>query len=154
MSLRDHLLADTVEETDPIEPLTVAPETSCARVLERLLDHSDGCALVVRDGAVAGIFTERDAVRLMAAGADLCAPVGEVMVRDPVTVGAGTRIADAIRIMSRGGYRRLPIVDPERRPIGVVKVSGIVHYLVEYGPGAVYNVPPDPDAPLHDREGA
>jgi hypothetical protein len=54
--------------------------------------------------------------------------------------------------MAQGGYRRLPIVDPQGRPLGMIDVAGIVHFLVEHFPGTIYNLPPTPHSTL-DREG-
>ncbi len=64
------------------------------------------------------------------------------MVANPVTLTANETIAVAVQQMSKGGYRRLPIVDRQGKPTGVVQVSGIVHYLVEHFPKTVYNLPP------------
>jgi hypothetical protein len=56
--------------------------------------------------------------------------------------------------MSFGGYRRLPIVDDKGRPTGLLKVPGILHYLVEHFPNVVYNLPPTPHHSTQEREGA
>ena len=46
--------------------------------------------------------------------------------------------------MEKGGYRNLPVVDDAGRPVGILSVMRIVHYLVEHFPVAVYNLPPNP----------
>ncbi len=63
-------------------------------------------------------------------------------------------MAAAIRTMSVGGYRRLPVVDDQNRPVGMVNVADIVHYLCEHFPQAVYNLPPESQPAMHGREGA
>jgi hypothetical protein len=55
--------------------------------------------------------------------------------------------------MSGGGFRRLPILDPDGRPTGILRVSDVVHYLVEHFPKTVYNLPPVPKPVMHEREG-
>lgn len=76
------------------------------------------------------------------------------MVRQPVTVRKGASVAEAIHKMSAGGYRRLPVVDNDNKPIGVLNVSGILHYFVEHFPSVIYNLPPDPHHAMQEREGA
>jgi CBS-domain-containing membrane protein len=52
--------------------------------------------------------------------------------------------------MKSGGHRHLPVVDETGRPVGMVSAKGVVHYLVEHYPAAVYNQPPPgqvPDSP-------
>ena len=56
--------------------------------------------------------------------------------------------------MSRGGYRRLPIVNRDGAPTGVLSVRQILRYLVEHFPTAIYTLPPTPDEATKDREGA
>ena len=76
------------------------------------------------------------------------------MVPDPVTLSDRDTVGQAIAKMAYGGYRRLPIVDGEGRPQGLVKTSGILHYLVEHFPSVVYNLPPTPHHTPQQREGA
>jgi CBS domain-containing protein len=75
------------------------------------------------------------------------------MVKDPVTVSESDTVGEAIKRMSDGGYRRLPIVDADSKPTGIVKATEVLHYLVEHFPEFVYNLPPNPQTSSH-REGA
>jgi CBS domain-containing protein len=90
----------------------------------------------------------------MARGADFTTPVRDVMSSDPATISSTATVGEAIRVMSEGGYRHLPIVDDARKPAGVLAVHGIVRYLVDHFPETVYNLPPDPKAAPREREGA
>lgn len=146
--------SETIEAVYPAPPLVVDPSMSVRDVLALLKAERTGSLLVCEANRLVGIFTERDAVRLMARGADLNVPVSEVMTKDPVSVNSGSSLGAAIRKMSEGGYRRLPIVDEQNTPLGMVKVSGIVRYLVEHFPQAVYNLPPEPNVVMQQREGA
>ena len=100
------------------------------------------------------IRRERDALRLMADGADLDTPLERVMSRQLTTVDQQATVGEAISRMSAGGYRHLPVVDAVGRPTGMVSVRGIVRYLVEHFPSTIYNLPPHPGRPLAEREGA
>lgn len=148
-----NLNSETVEHLGPQKPLVVEPATSVRDVFALLRERNSGSCLICRDGELVGIFTERDALRLMSGRARLDVPVETVMTRDPKVLAVGDTIGTAIRRMTEGGYRRLPIVDGRGRPVGLVRVSHLVRYLVEHFPSAVYNLPPSPDAVLQDREG-
>lgn len=159
MDVELNLTTETVDQLRVVKPICVELGTSVRQVFQTLKDRAVGSVLICRDGALAGIFTERDALRLMAQGAGPAAtsvfdgPIDRVMAPNPVTVQAKDTVATAIKKMSSGGYRRLPIVDSEGRPTGLVNVAGIVHYLVAHFPKAVYNLPPHPQPVLHKREG-
>ena len=154
MSYHLNLNADCVSTASPVNPQFVSPDTTLGEVFALLKENGDSSILVGRDGKLEGIFTERDALKLMADGTDLDAPVESVMTANVVTLPEDAMVGEAIRLMSQGGYRRLPMVDEEGRAVGIVKVSGIVHYLVEHVPSAVYNLPPDPHPMTQQREGA
>ena len=151
-----HLETETVQQVDSEEPLFVAPETSLRDVLTQMKSNRQGSVLIREGdkGVLAGIFTERDALRTMANRADQDRPIREYMKNDPVTVLATDTVARAIQLMSEGGYRRLPIVNESGLPLGIVKVSHILSYLVEHFPGFIYNLPPAPHHATQNREGA
>lgn len=153
MNLELNLTTEAVTEASPLEPVCVAPETTIRAVFERLKGEGRGSILVCRGDTLLGIFTERDALRIMARGGNLEAPIESVMVRQPATIDSRATVAAAIQQMSSGGYRRLPIVDGRRKPLGVVQVSGIVHYLVEHFPKTIYNQPPVSHPVMQEREG-
>jgi CBS domain-containing protein len=123
-------------------------------VLVLMRQHNTGCILICDDEKVVGIFTQRDVLRLLATEANLATPVEEVMAKDPTCLHEADTVATAIRTMAQGGYRHLPVVDDAGRPLGLLKVRGIVHFLVEHFPNAIYNLPPEPRLVAQDREGA
>jgi len=138
----------------PDQPLAATVNDSVGQVLQLLRAQRTGAALICEGAKLVGILTERDALKLMASGADFSQPVRNVMSSPPTTIPSTATVGDAIRVMSEGGYRHLPIVDPEGKPTGVIAVRGIVHYLVDHFPETVYNLPPDPKAAPREREGA
>jgi CBS domain-containing protein len=154
VDLKLNLNTEAVDRLRLTQPLSIAPNTTVREVFGILKEHEAGSLLICREGVLVGIFTERDALRLMAQGSNLDVPIERVMIRNPVTVKSGDTVATAIRKMSTGGYRRLPIIDPDGRPVGKINVSGIIHYLVEHFPKAVYNLPPSPQPVMHERDGA
>lgn len=154
MDFHLHLNSDTVTQAHPAPPCCVEPQASVREVIDTLRQHKTGSALICRDGVLLGVFTERDALKLIATGGEFDVPIEKVMIRAPVTVRAGDTIGAAILKMSAGGYRRLPLVDDDGRPVGVLKVSGILRFLVEHFPKVVYTLPPSPHHRMQQREGA
>jgi CBS domain-containing protein len=149
-----NLSTEPVERAHPVAPVCIDVEATAAEAMASLQREERGCCLVCRDGRLVGVFTERDAIRLMSQAGSLDVPIDQVMSSEPVALSATETVGDAIAKMSHGGFRQLPIVDLEGRPIGVLKVSGILHYMVEHFPEVVYNLPPLPHHSTQQREGA
>jgi CBS domain-containing protein len=154
LDFRLNLETETIGQVYSADPLCVEPTAGLRDVFELLRARNRGSVLVCESGKLVGIFTERDALRLMAAGDNLERSMADVMVRDPVCVRVGESVASAIQKMSIGGYRRLPVVDELDCPLGVLNVSGILHYFVEHFPSVIYNLPPEPHHAMQEREGA
>ena len=81
-----------------------------------------GALLIVDDGRLAGIFTERDALnKILAARRDPDATrVADVMVRDLQTIGPEKPLAYALYLMAEGGFRHVPVVDASGTAVGMV----------------------------------
>ena len=155
MDLAKNLKIDSVSRLHPTAPRRVDTNQTVAEAVELMREEQVGCLLVCTGGRLAGIFTERDLMqRVLAPGKPLTTPVSECMTPNPVVVHPKEPIASAVRRMEEGGYRHLPVVDEAGRPVGVLSVKRIVHYLVEHFPTTVYNLPPDPAVVPQEREGA
>lgn len=155
MDLAKNLKIDSVSRLHPTPPLQVSPTQTVAEAVALMQQEGVGCLLVCAGQRLIGIFTERDLMhRVLAPGKSLAMPVAQCMTPDPVTVHPKDPISVAAGRMEEGGYRHLPVVDEAGRPIGVLSVKRIVHYLVEHFPATVYNLPPDPASVPSEREGA
>ena len=111
--------------------------------------------MLVCDGdELVGIFTERDALEIMATESDLDSPVEQVMSTGVTSLPPDASVSVAVRNMAFQGYRRLPVLDEQGRPIGVCAASGILRYLVDHFPEVVYTLPPEPHQTPQQREGA
>jgi CBS domain-containing protein len=108
---------------------TCAPETSIAEACRMLRDRRVGCLVVLREGSVEGLFTERDvAVRAVAEGVDPAhGRVGDVMTREVPTVrlDAGTDEVEALLRARR--LRHLPVAG-ERGLLGVVSMGDVARF--------------------------
>lgn len=104
--------------------LTTTPEKSVHAVAAHMRDNRDGVVLVVtpEDGKLLGICTERDLTfKVLAAGLDAnTTPVRAVMTVNPQTTDPEKPFGHALHIMHEGGFRHLPVVLPDGRPIGVL----------------------------------
>jgi CBS domain-containing protein len=107
-----------VKDQQPVSlPLTESVQRACQRMWERRV----GAVLVTDDkGMLAGILTGRDVVRTLAEGRNPAdTPLEVAMTADPDTVSCDATAIDALRMMSDGGYRHLPVVE-EGRIVGIV----------------------------------
>ncbi|MCD6041460.1 MAG: putative signal-transduction protein with domain [Burkholderiales bacterium] len=106
---------------EPRRLVVAAPDTTVSVAAALMLEGKVGAVLVVEDGRLAGIFTERDAVyRVMAAGRDpLTTLLKDVMTPDPLTVAPEETFGYALLLMHEKGFRHAPVV-VDGRPIGVV----------------------------------
>jgi len=148
------LESEGVGSAYPDQLLAANADDSVGNVLQLLRAQRTGAVLVCDGPKLVGIFTERDGLKLMASGGDFSRPIREVMSAPPVTIACTATVGDAIRKMSEGAYRHLPIVDKDEKPTGVLAAHGIVRYLVDHFPETVYNLPPDPSTGPKAREGA
>jgi CBS domain-containing protein len=109
-------------------PLIVAESLVVAEVARRMHELRTGAALVADGARLVGIFTERDALFRVLAGAcdPRTTPVGEVMTRDPQTIHPDKPFEEALRLMYEGRFRHVPVVE-DGRPLGIVSVREAIH---------------------------
>jgi CBS domain-containing protein len=102
-------------------PVTATAEITVAAAACLMKERRVGAILVIQDGSLAGIFTERDALfRVIAEGRDPAAThVAEVMTANPRTIAPDRPFGHALHLMYEGGFRHVPVVD-NGRPLGVV----------------------------------
>lgn len=154
MDLARNLKTETVSRLHPSQPWLVQVTQPLSDAIKLMREKKVGCVLVCEQRRVVGIFTERDLLRrILPQGVPLDTPMHECMTADPVTVHPKDSIGCAIKRMQKGGYRHLPVVI-DNRPVGILSVKRIVHYLVEHFPAMVYNLPPHPQPVPPKREGA
>jgi len=103
------------------KPVTASADITVASAARLMKEQRIGAILVIQDGRLAGIFTERDALfRVIAEGRDPAKTrVGEVMTANPRTIAPDRPFGHALHMMHEGGFRHVPVVD-DGRPLGVV----------------------------------
>ena len=154
MELSRNLKVDSVSRLDPTEPRTIDADEPTSAAVAAMREWNVGCLLVTEAGRLVGIFTERDLLtRVLAPGRSFHAPIRQYMTPDPVSVAPKDSVRTVVKRMQKGGYRHLPVVDEEGRPVGVLSARRVVHYLVEHFPALVFNLPPAPDRYPRTAEG-
>ena len=103
------------------KPLTTSGNTTIATATKLMKKHSVGALMIVEDGHLAGIFTERDAVfRVLAESRDpKKTHVAEVMTTKPKTIGPDKALGHALLMMHEGGFRHVPVVE-HGKPLGMI----------------------------------
>src|SRR6185369_6694174 len=142
--LDSRTIHEPVRLLNPRTPLTVRSTATLRDAVAIMREHHIGCVLVVDGERLVGILTERDLLLKMVENADLSEPVSGFMTRDPETLELDDPIVWALNRMSVGGYRHVPLVDRDGRPVGILSVKDIVHYIVALFPNEVLTLPPDP----------
>ena len=138
-------LDDTIRVLGPADPICLAGTATVGEAIERMLARRQAGVLIVdAEGRLIGIFTERDVLtRVAGQGRDARQTrLADVMTRDPEALTVSDRVAYAVHCMSVAGYRTVPLVDADRRPIGVITVNDIIRWLAGLFPEEVLNLPP------------
>lgn len=125
----------TVRDVMTPDPIGVYYEQTIGEAARIMRDTGVGAVLVVRDGALSGVITDRDlVVRALADGAGPDAPVGPLCSPKLIGVEASQDVTDAERLMCENAIRRLPVIE-----------SGQIVGMVSLGDLAVMG---DADSPL------
>lgn len=88
------------------------------------------CALVMDSGAIAGILTERDIVRMSAEQLDLAQIPVETVMTSPVITAVETELKDlflAVNLLKQNRIRHLPILDAQHQVRGIISHESLRH---------------------------
>ena len=119
-------------QTKGASVLSITSEASVAEAVTMLAKHRIGALPVINDGAVLGIFSERDVVYGLAkeGAAALERPVSEVMTTPAMTVDSDCAVLVALSLMTRRRIRHLPVVDAEGL-VGFISIGDLVKHRIE-----------------------
>ncbi|MEA2382685.1 MAG: hypothetical protein QOH72_2656 [Solirubrobacteraceae bacterium] len=119
-------MAQSIREVMTADPRTVETNATVADAAREMRDGDVGAVVVVDNGKVAGIITDRDiAVRVVAEGRDPGATrVSEVATMNPVTLTVDQTVEDAIRLVREQDVRRIIVVQ-DGRPAGIVSLGDL-----------------------------
>jgi CBS domain-containing protein len=109
--------------------VTDRPEDTLAEAARKMWKQQTGSLLVMDGEDLVGIVTERDVLKAVAGGGPLQSThVSEVMSKDLVTVGPGTSLREAAKVMADRWIRHLPVVDGGRL-VGVISQRDLAGVL-------------------------
>jgi CBS domain-containing protein len=119
-------MADTVRDVMTENPTTVEASATLVDAAKIMKRENIGDVLVVENGKVQGIVTDRDiVVRAIAEGDDPSSTsVREMASTDLEVLDPDDSIEDALRKMEQAAVRRLPVVD-DGEPVGIVTLGDL-----------------------------
>lgn len=152
----DHrMLREPIRTLEMRPAVSVTQGTALGEAIRQMQQQRVGCVMVVDGGRLAGILTERDILyKVLGTNQDMNKIlVDAVMTRNPEALTPEDAIVYAFQKMSVGGFRHVPLVDAQHRPVGMLSVKDVVDWVAEFFPQDVLNVPPEPGMLPRQPEG-
>ncbi len=116
------------------QPVTVPATATVADAIQAMTEHKVGSVMVPNaDGSPAGIFTERDILRLCAEGRTDFAKMSirPCMTCEMTTGKPGDTVSEVLIVMTAKRFRHMPVVNDEGKMIGVVSIGDLVKAKLE-----------------------
>lgn len=109
-------------------PITARRDDSIEEMAKIMYDNLIGSVIIVdEEGKLEGIVTERDIIYAVAkdkVGKGL--PVYMIMTENPITTTSDTPVMEAVITMRESNIRHLPVIDRERRPVGMLSLRDVL----------------------------
>jgi len=112
--------------------VTDAPEDTLSDASSKMWSQQTGSLLVMEGANLIGIITERDILKAIAQGDDpKSARVHDLMTKDVVTIGPGTKLRDAAKIMFDHWFRHLPVATEEGDVVGIISLRDLLSVVAQ-----------------------
>ena len=136
-----------VGQLSPRPHARVAAGDAMWKVVAEMKTQGRGAVLVEDDGALVGIFTERDLLNRIDYGDALWSHVvvRDVMTPHPMVIRPDDSLGEALRRLTQGHRRHLPIVDERGAVQGMISIRDILSFIAGRFPEDLVNLPPHPD---------
>ncbi|MFI0351739.1 CBS domain-containing protein [Actinomadura sp. 9N407] len=110
-----------------VSPRALPLDATLDEAARIMRDVGIGDVLVTFSGRLCGLVTDRDiVVRGVAERRDAAhTPLSEVCTAQPITVGPDDDVDTALRLMRDEAVRRVPVVDEQYRPVGIVSIGDL-----------------------------
>ena len=121
-----------IEELMVTEMVTAAPNETVREVAHRMSANKVGAVLIVENGELRGLFSERDLLmRVVGENRDpQKTKVSDVATKDVVTINADAPLKSVLKLFRERKFRHLPVIRGGK-PVGIVSTRDFHEYLVE-----------------------
>jgi len=112
---------------------SIASDASVFEALQLMADKNVGALLVLDDGTLKGVFSERDYARKLILQGKFSkeTAVSELMTHDVVCIDSSRTIEDAMALMTARRIRHLPVLKGEDL-VGIVTIGDVVRQLIDH----------------------
>jgi CBS domain-containing protein len=126
MKLVKHLL-----DTKGRQVISVDPESSVLDAIKLMADKKVGALIVIQDGKLGGIVTERDYARkvIIKGRSSESTRVDEIMTVDVLTTTSDQTVQHCMGMMSEGRFRHLPVVEDDE-VVGIISIGDLVQAII------------------------
>jgi CBS domain-containing protein len=115
--------------------ITASPNMTVKETIETMYEKHIGCVVVIdEDKKCIGIFTERDAIRLVAKNVQLDQPLDNLMTKNVVTVTEDSSINEVRRIICSHRIRHMPVVNQKCKLVGLLSVRDVLDQFFGLNP--------------------
>ena len=152
-ALEESFLLQPVETLMHTKIATSEPGDTVKSAVTKMVNRHCGCVVVVEDGKLVGILSERDIVTKLVAD-DLHAKqeiVSDHMTYNPECLNPEDEVAYALNIMMIGGIRHVPVVDDEHNLVGIFSIRDLQAEIVGHFEKEILTLPPRPHRFPHRR---
>jgi CBS domain-containing protein len=131
-ALREALAEENVSAIRSRPYAEISPDKSVYSALQALAGLKVASLLVVDDGRLVGVFTERDVLERVALRSDETKrmTVREVMTSNPVVVHETDPAGAALSAIAVAGFRHVPVLDVRNVVVGVISPRRVFEFLL------------------------
>jgi CBS domain-containing protein len=107
-------------------------DASVYSAIELMADKRVGALIVIDDGRLVGVISERDYARkiILQGKSSKDTFIREIMTPSPITIHCDTSVDEAMRIMTQNRIRHLPVIDQAGHIAGVLSIGDLVNWMV------------------------
>jgi CBS domain-containing protein len=120
---------------------STSPDASVYDALLLLAEKNIGALLVLHDGELLGIVSERDYARKVTLNGKVSmeTPVWEIMTKDVITARPEMAVEDAMVLMTEKHIRHLPVIE-ETKIVGLISIGDLIKSIIAYQEFTIYQL--------------
>ncbi|ANB17456.1 CBS domain-containing protein [Dokdonella koreensis] len=110
---------------------SVAPDAPVLAAIRTMAEHNVGALLVLRDGVIVGMVSERDYTRkiILKGRSSADTPVSDIMSSPVITVSSADSVGHCMHVCTRSHVRHLPVID-DGEIVGVLSIGDLVKAVI------------------------